>query len=178
MTDLLNTTVRATHRMSLIATALIAVAFGVAARPNMAAAGQSVATAPADGVIRTQSAYPFEETVDRLKSDIAAKGIRFFTGIDQAKLAADADIHLGPSTLLLFGNPPLGVQFLASNPYAGLDWPVRMLVLQDQDGKVWVAYSDFSYLARRYDIADRDSAFAKASEVAASIAASVATANP
>jgi hypothetical protein len=46
MTDLLNTTVRATHRMSLIATALIAVAFGVAASPNMAAAGQSVATAP------------------------------------------------------------------------------------------------------------------------------------
>jgi sulfite exporter TauE/SafE len=40
MTDLLNTTVRATHRMSLIATALIAVAFGVAASPNMAAAGQ------------------------------------------------------------------------------------------------------------------------------------------
>ena len=78
MTDLLNTTVRAPHRMSLIATALIAVAFGVAASPNMAAAGQSVATAPADGVIRTQSAYPFEETVDRLKSDIAAKGIRFF----------------------------------------------------------------------------------------------------
>jgi hypothetical protein len=53
MTDLLNTTVRATHRMSLIATALIAVAFGVAASLNMAAAGQSVATAPADGVIRT-----------------------------------------------------------------------------------------------------------------------------
>jgi hypothetical protein len=52
MTDLLNTTVRATHRMSLIATALIAVAFGVAASLNMAA-GQSVATAPADGVIRT-----------------------------------------------------------------------------------------------------------------------------
>jgi uncharacterized protein (DUF302 family) len=167
-----------TRLLNTAAGLIIAATVGLAAAPNLAQAGQTVATAPAGGVIRTQSAYPFDETVARLKSDIAAKGIRFFTGIDQSELAAEADIKLGPSTLLLFGNPPLGVQFLASNPYAGLDWPVRMLVLQDGDGKVWVAYSDFDYIAKRYDIADRDAAFMKASEVAASIAASVAPVKP
>ena len=73
---------------------------------------------------------------------------------------------------MLFGNPPLGVQFLQSNPLAGLDWPVRMLVVEDQAGRVWVAWSDFDFIARRYGIADRDAQFAMARDVAASIASS------
>jgi uncharacterized protein (DUF302 family) len=48
------------------------------------------------------------EAIIRIKADIAAKGIRFFDEIDQSKLAADAGIKLRPSTLLVFGNPPLG----------------------------------------------------------------------
>ena len=82
-----------------------------------------------DGVVRVKSAYSFQETIERLKRDIAAKGIRFFSEIDQSKLAADAGIKLDPSTLLVFGNPPLGTQFMTANPNAGLDWPVRLLVI-------------------------------------------------
>lgn len=82
-----------------------------------------------DGVVRVKSAYGFQETIERLKRDIAAKGIRFFSEIDQSKLAADAGIKLDPSTLLVFGNPPLGTQFMTANPNAGLDWPVRLLVI-------------------------------------------------
>jgi uncharacterized protein (DUF302 family) len=73
---------------------------------------------------------------------------------------------------LIFGNPPLGIQFLTASPYAGLDWPVRMVVFQDAAGQVWIAYSDFDYIARRHHIADRAAQFKIASEVAASIAAS------
>ncbi|MBS0410965.1 MAG: DUF302 domain-containing protein [Proteobacteria bacterium] len=138
-----------------------------------AAAAPPPAEAPAAGVIRVQSAYGFDETVTRLKADIAAKGIKFFDEIDQSQLGAGANIALRPSKLLIFGNPPLGVQFLTSNPYAGLDWPVRMLVVQDPDGRVFVAYSDFSWVARRYAITDRDAAFKMATEVSASIAGSV-----
>lgn len=124
-----------------------------------------------DGVVRVKSAYDVQETVRRLEADIAAKGIRFFDEIDQAKLAADAGVaDVRASVLLVFGNPPLGTQFLQSNPYAGLDWPVRMLVLQDQDGQVWIAYTDFSYIAKRHHISDRDPQFTTASQVAASIA--------
>jgi uncharacterized protein (DUF302 family) len=128
----------------------------------------------AQGVIRTPSAYAFDETVSRIKADIAGKGIRFFTEIDQAALARGADIELRPSKLLIFGNPPLGAQFLTSNPYAGLDWPVRILVTQDAAGKVWVAYTDFAYIADRYAIGDRQAQIRMASEVAGSIAGSVA----
>ena len=65
-----------------------------------------------DGVVRVKSAYGFRDTIERLKKDIAAKGIRFFSEIDQSSLAADAGIKLNPSTLLVFGNPPLGTQFM------------------------------------------------------------------
>jgi uncharacterized protein (DUF302 family) len=137
-----------------------------------AKAATPVATAPAEGVIRQKSDYAFDETVTRIKADIAGKGIRFFDEIDHTALGASADLPINRSKLLLFGNPPLGVQFLQSNPLAGLDWPVRMLVTQDDAGQVWVSWSDFRFVANRYQLTDRDAQIAMASEVAASIASS------
>jgi uncharacterized protein (DUF302 family) len=129
-----------------------------------------VSAAPAEGVIKQRSDYGFDETIARLKGDIAAKGVRFFDEIDQTKLGEGAKLPINRSTLILFGNPPLGVQFLQSNPVAGLDWPVRMLVTQDDDGTVWISWTDFRFVANRYQLTDRDAQIAMASEVAASIA--------
>ena len=126
-----------------------------------------------DGIVRVKSAYDLPETLKRLKKDVADKGIMFFSEIDQAKLAADVGVTLLPSTLLVFGNPPLGTLFLTSDPDAGLDWPVRLLVYQDAKGQVWVAYTDFTWIARRHGIADRDKEFKMASEVIASITSTV-----
>ena len=126
-----------------------------------------------DGIVRVKSAYDMPETLKRLKKDVADKGIVFFSEIDQAKLAADAGVTLLPSTLLVFGNPPLGTLFITSDPDAGLDWPVRLLVYQDANGQVWVAYTDFAWIARRHGIANRDKEFKMASEVIASITSTV-----
>jgi uncharacterized protein (DUF302 family) len=127
-----------------------------------------------DGVISIRSAYPLPETIDRLKKDVAAKGIMLFFTVDQAKLAADAGIKLPPSTLLVFGNPALGAQFITSKPQAGLDWPVRLLVQEDEQGRVWATYTDFAWIAQRHRITDREAAFRMASNVIASITSSVA----
>lgn len=126
-----------------------------------------------NGVVRVKSAYPFRETIERLKKDIAAKGIRFFGEVDQSQLAADAGIKLNPSTLLMFGNPPLGTQFMTANPDAGLDWPVRLLVVQDNAGAVWTIYTDFAWIAARHGIVNRAEQFKMASMVIASITSSV-----
>ena len=126
-----------------------------------------------DGIVRVKSAYPLTETVNRLKKDVADKGIMFFSEIDQSELAAKAGIKLLPSTLLVFGNPPLGIQFLTSNPDSGLDWPVRLLVHQDANGDVWAVYTDFDWIARRHHIKDRSDAFKMASIVIQSITSSV-----
>jgi uncharacterized protein (DUF302 family) len=143
------------------------------------ALGLTLSTKPAaladegDGIVRVKSAYSFGETIAHLKGDVAQKGIRFFMEIDQAKLAADAGVKLHPSTLLIFGNPPLGTQFMTSNPIAGLDWPVRLLVIQDENGAVWAVYTDFEWIKQRHHIADRDAQFKMATTVIASITASI-----
>jgi uncharacterized protein (DUF302 family) len=126
-----------------------------------------------DGIVRVKSAHAFAETVAKLKKDIADKGIKFFSETDQSRLAAEAGIKLNPSTLLVFGNPPLGTQFMTSNANAGLDWPVRLLVVQDDNGEVWTVHTDFGWIARRHQIKDREAQFAMAANVIASITSSV-----
>jgi uncharacterized protein (DUF302 family) len=126
-----------------------------------------------DGILRAKSDYPIGETIERLKKDIADKGIKFFNEIDQSKLAADTGIKLRPSVLLIFGNPPLGTQFITANANAGLDWPVRLLVFEDDKGEVWTAYTDFDWIARRHGIKNRKDQFKMASSVIASITSSV-----
>ena len=133
----------------------------------------AVTRADNDGVVRVRSAYPMGETIERLKRDIAGKGIRFFAEIDQSKLAAEAGIKLQPSVLLIFGNPPLGTQFITANANAGLDWPVRLLVFENDKGEVWTAYTDFDWIARRHGIENRNDQFKMASTVIASITSSV-----
>jgi uncharacterized protein (DUF302 family) len=126
-----------------------------------------------DGVVRVKSAYQIGETIERLKKDIADKGIKFFNEIDQSKLAADAGIKLRPSVLLIFGNPPLGTQFITANANAGLDWPVRLLVYENEKGEVWTAYTDFDWIARRHGIENRKDQFKMASSVIESITSGV-----
>ena len=126
-----------------------------------------------DGVVRIKSAYGMEETISRIKKDIADKGILFFDEIKQSELAAKAGVKLNPSTLLVFGNPPLGTLFLTSNPDFGLDWPVRVLVRQDDKGTVWAVYTDFTWIAHRHNIKDRDPQFKMATKVVESIVSTV-----
>jgi uncharacterized protein (DUF302 family) len=152
---------------ALLATTLVLTLVDV----SYPATAEQVATD--DGIVRVKSSYAFDETVSRLKADIATKGITFFLAVDQSKLASDSKITLTPSTLLVFGNPALGTQFITSNPSAGLDWPVRLLVHQDAKGDVWTVYTDFAWIARRHRIKDRDAAFTMASKVIASITSSV-----
>ena len=128
-----------------------------------------------DGIIRVRSDYQVDETVARIRADIAAKGILFFQAVDQAQLAAKAGIQLRPSTLLEFGNPPLGAQFLTANPNAGLDWPVRLLITQDESGAVWASWTDFAWIAKRHGITDRKMQFDTATGVVQSITSTVMT---
>jgi len=131
-------------------------------------------TAQDDGVVRVKSAYGLQETIARLKGDVAAKGIMFFGEIDQSALAAKAGVTIRPSTLLLFGNPPLGTLFVQSKPEAGIDWPVRLLVQQDAQGDVWAIYTDFGWIARRHGIhGEKAKPFDTASGVIASITSTI-----
>ncbi len=99
-------------------------AFVLAAASPVALADSGEPYVSPSGIIKVKSAYSVSETIARLKKDVADKGIKFFIEVDQAKLAADAGIKLRPSTLLVFGNPPLGTLFIGANPSraAGRKW--------------------------------------------------------
>jgi uncharacterized protein (DUF302 family) len=128
-----------------------------------------------DGIVRVKSAVPMTEAIGRIRADIAAKGIKFFLEVDQSKLAADAGITLRPSTLLIFGNPPLGTQFITANPNAGLDWPVRLLLTQDDNGDVWAVWTDFGWIAKRHNITNREAQFKMATTVVKSITSTISS---
>ena len=161
-----------TSRIAALAAATL-IPFSLALAPLGARAEEPSRQVLENGLVRVKSAYPFNGTIDRIKQDVAAKGIMFFLAVDQSKLASEAGIKLRPSTLLVFGNPALGSQFITSNPNAGIDWPVRLLVSEDETGAVWTIYNDFHYVAHRHGIMDRDAAFDKASEVIASVTTNV-----
>jgi uncharacterized protein (DUF302 family) len=158
----------------MFSAALVASAIALAPFNGAEAAASKKNAYQTNGVVRVKSAYGLEETIERLKGDVVSKGIMFFAVVDQTKLAAGAGIQLRPSALLMFGNPGLGSHFITANPAAGLDWPVRLLVYEDARGRVWTAYTDFSYIARRHHITNRKAQFAMASKVIASITSSVA----
>jgi len=151
---------------------------GLAASFVAASIAATPARAADDGIVRVKSAYSTDETIARLKKDIADKGIMFFTEIDQAQLAAKAGVTLPAikrSTLLIFGNPPLGTLFINGRPEAGIDWPVRLLVQEDSAGNVSATYTDFGWIARRHGITgSNEGPFKTASGVIASITSSVA----
>ncbi|WP_310473864.1 DUF302 domain-containing protein [Sandarakinorhabdus sp.] len=156
---------------------LLAIALTGAITTASAAQAAPPASMPmvhADGVVRIRSSHGFEDTVTRLKAAIAAKGVRFFDAIDQQALGREANLPIGKSTIVRFGNPPLGVQFLQANRYAGLDWPVRMLVVEEADGSVSLAWTDFQFMAKRYGITTKDAQFKMAADVAGAIAADAA----
>ncbi|HEU5295663.1 MAG TPA: DUF302 domain-containing protein [Burkholderiaceae bacterium] len=133
------------------------------------------ARAADNGVVRVKSAYSMEESIARVKADIAGKGITFFNEIDQSALAAKNGITLRRSTLLEFGNPALGTHFITGNPDAGLDWPLRLLFTQDDSGQVWAVWTDFGWIAKRHGITSRDAQFNMATQVVKSI---TSTLNP
>ncbi|MGH8680243.1 MAG: DUF302 domain-containing protein [Burkholderiales bacterium] len=69
---------------------------------------------------------------------------------------------------------PLGTQFLNAKPDAGIDWPVRLLVQQDERGDVRAVYTDFIWIARRHGIKEtHQQPFKTASGVIALITSSV-----
>jgi len=107
---------------------------------------------PADGLSIISSDFGPKETMDRLAAEVAAKGMTVFARIDHAAGAASVGLPLRPTELLIFGNAKAGTPLMQANQAIGIDLPLRALVYQDAAGKVWLAYSDPSSLARRHGL--------------------------
>ncbi|APE43975.1 camphor resistance protein CrcB [Sulfitobacter alexandrii] len=98
-------------------------------------------------MIDTLSPHAVHVTMDRLEAAVQEAGATVFARVDHAAGAADADMELRPTELLIFGNPALGTPAMQDGQTAGLDLPMRVLAFADSEGVVHVTYHDPAALA-------------------------------
>src|SRR3954454_2691147 len=105
--------------------------------------------AAVSGLISKSSDHSFQETVERFEKAVKAKGgvgWMVFTEIDHAAAASKNGLTLKPRTVIVFGNPNLGTKPMEGAPTLAIDVPLRALVWQDDQGKVWLTYNSGDYL--------------------------------
>lgn len=105
-----------------------------------------------NGIERVASSRGFAETVAHLESLIVKRGLTLFAKIDFSGDAKRAGPEMPPTQLLIFGNPKAGTPVMVAVPNAALDLPLKALISQDRNGKVWVNYNAPEYLRERHGI--------------------------
>lgn len=105
-----------------------------------------------NGLISVQSRASVRETLDRLLAALAARKLTIFARVDHAAGAASVGLTLRPTEVVIFGNPQGGTALMQDQQTAGIDLPLKALVWQDADGKVWLGYNDPAWIAQRHGL--------------------------
>ena len=105
-----------------------------------------------EGIVKIQSHHSVEETVDKLKTILQSKGVTLFALVDHSGEAEKAGMKMPPTKLLIFGNPKGGTPLMLASPSAAIDLPLKILVAEDSQGKVWISYSSAEYLKERHGL--------------------------
>jgi uncharacterized protein (DUF302 family) len=104
------------------------------------------------GLVDRPSHYSVDQTVDRLKAILESKGVTLFALIDHSGEAEKAGMKMPPTKLLIFGSPKGGTPLMLAAPSIAIDLPLKILVREDAQGKVWVTYNSPAYLQERHQL--------------------------
>jgi uncharacterized protein (DUF302 family) len=102
------------------------------------------------GIATSQSRYSFAETVEKLEALLKEKGIHLFTIIEHSGEAASAGLAMPPTKVFIFGNPKGGTPLMLAAPSTAIDLPLKILIAEDAEGKVWLSWNDPAYLQQRH----------------------------
>lgn len=105
-----------------------------------------------EGVIQVTTNHSFAETFELLESKVVSLGLIVFARIDFQKDAEKAELNMKPTRLLIFGNPKAGTPLIIASPTIAIDFPLKVLVSEDEQGKVWLTYNSPQYLKDRHNI--------------------------
>ena len=105
-----------------------------------------------NGIVNVASPHSVDETLKRLESLLEAKGIQIFARIDHSGEASKVGMEMHPTKLLIFGSPKGGTPVMLAAPSSAIDLPLKALVWEDDQGKVWISHNDPAYLERRHGI--------------------------
>jgi uncharacterized protein (DUF302 family) len=107
---------------------------------------------PDSGLIHLKSPYSVPETLKRLESELQARTLTVFARINHSGEAEKVGLKMRPTQLVIFGSPKAGTPLMVASPTLAIDLPLKALVWEDHDGKVWVSYNSPEYLKRRHGI--------------------------
>jgi uncharacterized protein (DUF302 family) len=113
-----------------------------------------MASSPDNGLIHLSSRYPVSETLERLETVLHAHQQIIFARVDHSGEANQAGLDMRPTKLIIFGNPVGGTPLMVAAPTLAIDLPLKALVWEDADGKVWLSYNRPDYLQRRHKVPD------------------------
>ncbi|MGB8114855.1 MAG: DUF302 domain-containing protein [Candidatus Sulfotelmatobacter sp.] len=107
---------------------------------------------PENGLTQVASRYSVDETLKRLESILAQRGVQVFALIDHSGEAEKVGMKMPPTKLLIFGNPRGGTPLMLVAPTLAIDLPLKALISEDENGKVWVTYNSPEYLRDRHRV--------------------------
>lgn len=110
-----------------------------------------------NGLITIASSSSVKETADRFVETVSSKGLTVFARIDHAANATKQGLQLRPTELIIFGNPKAGTPLMQDNQTSGIDLPLKVLIWEDENGKVWVTYNDPKWIEERHGLSDKSS---------------------
>ncbi|MDQ1390620.1 MAG: hypothetical protein QOF94_290 [Acidobacteriaceae bacterium] len=109
----------------------------------------------ANGLVQIASHYSVDETVRRLETSLAQKGLQIFMVIDHSGEAAKVGLKMRPTKVVIFGSPKGGTPLMIAAPSLAIDLPLKALVSEDEGGKVWVSYNSPEYLQQRHGVPEQ-----------------------
>jgi uncharacterized protein (DUF302 family) len=83
---------------------------------------------------------------------LQSKGVALFALVDHSGEAAKVGLKMPPTKLFIFGNPKAGTPLMLAVPRSAIDLPLKILVWEDSQGKVWVSYNSPEYLKDRHGL--------------------------
>ncbi len=104
------------------------------------------------GIVEKLSRYSVDETVERIKTILASKGVTLFAVVDHSGEAEKAGMTMLPTTVLIFGSPKAGTPIMLAAPTVALDLPLKVLISEDSSGDVWASYNSAEYLRERHGV--------------------------
>jgi uncharacterized protein (DUF302 family) len=105
-----------------------------------------------EGIVDKPSNQSVDQTVEKLKSILQAKGVMLFALVDHSGEAEKVGMKMHPTKLLIFGSPKAGTPLMQAAPTIAIDLPLKILVWEDADGKTWVSYNSPAYLQQRHGL--------------------------
>lgn len=126
-----------------------------------------------DNMKTLTSKHGFADTQTKLETVLKEKGLTVFAKIDHAEGAKAVGLTMQAATVTIFGNPKGGTPFMVASPEAAIDFPLKVLLWEDKNGKVLVGYYSVSSIVAKHKIKGQNELAKKLDGLLAAVAKAV-----